>query len=455
MKKISVLLVCVMLLTVFVGCGSNEVRESSLAEELNESLVSENGTESSEISEEIKIESYFAEVIQLKKQKIYCIDNAKQLYDFAMLVNSGKCDFDGDIVLLREDITLNEGDADSFIKAPPENVWEPIGTEAHPFRGSFVGGTADEDGYTEASRSISGIYCPAKNKIAGLFGYIKGASLQYITLGRGCVIIPEGEIGAAGGFAVEAYNSAIRFCVNNADVYGAEVAGIVNRSRKSTVWFCDNYGFVSGREAAGIAGIISGSMIRNCANYGKIVGSSDAGGIICGNISHASSINCCANYGDIEGKSCAGGIAASIWEEQSVLTIFNVFNAGSIKSEKYVPEEESPSGVSYGGSGGIVGRAVVLAIDGVGNFHLNGAVNIGKVEGVGEVGAIVGNEKRVKSEGVVVNCYYLNSTAEKGDIGIAVSADELSDSDSFGGLDMGSVWYIDEQNGYPVLFHCH
>ena len=445
-----------LLLSVFVGCADNGTTEdtSSIGESSDSEAVESEGTESSEAEEstdEPSTDSLFAEVVELKNGKMYCIDTAEQLFAFADVVNSQKYDFEGDVVLLRKDIELNPTDSiDDWVENPPEKVWTPIGSKAFPFKGSFVGGEVDKTlGYIQGNKSINGIYCPQSNSGAGLFGYIESAEIRYITLGKGLILGPEeGKFGDSAAFAVEAENSTLYVCRNYADVYGTSASGIVGTSCRTELRYCNNYGAVNGRDAGGIVSDNMGNTtIRGCLNKGEINATQFAGGILAqGSDYGASVIASCANHGDITSEHVAGGIVGFLWEEQSLMTVLDVINLGSVTvNTNIIVEEDS--------AGGIIGSVSAVTIEGLGDFYLKGAVNLGKVGGNVQCGAITGNEPKKADPTQYVDCYYLDTTVSSSVIGRAVAESELDSEKTFKSLINNCDWWIDEALGHIYIVH--
>ena len=507
MKKIlAVLVVFAFIFTFLVGCNETvdvESGDESAAEQSAESkdLQADSEDESDDASvesepEELKMSDYFAEVFQRNaSSKIYCIDNIEQLYNFVYLVNEKGIDFEGDVVLLRNDIELNPtDDIDGWGNNPPENVWEPIGTKT-PFKGQFIGGSAEKGGgafytYKTELKEISGIYCSGDKKTIGLFANIEGAQISNIKLGKGKL---DGEneksFVYAAGIVVNAVDSEIISCINYADVTSAFAAGIVFDAENSKVIWSGNYGSISSENgsSAGIANRIKGGEIYGCGNYGTINGT-DAAGIACGQgrsvirccvnkgsvtakfygggiLGHssydsgASVLASCANYGEILSAEQAGGIIGSVWEEQSSLWVMDVLNVGNVTvayEEDVLTDDHSQPDEQDRFEGGIVGRVVLCSVDGLGDFRLDGALNLGKVSALVDSGAIIGNEgTHDYLVDLCDNCFYLDTTVEKSVIGKAVKKSKLTDEKTLDGLLDGMNWEMDEEVGHPILARDH
>lgn len=517
MKKILALLVVfAFIFTFLVGCNETvdvESGDESVAEQSAESkdLQADSGDESDDESgdesddasvesepEELKMSDYFAEVFQRNaSSKIYCIDNIEQLYNFVYLVNEKGIDFFGDVVLLRNDIELNPtDDIDNWGNNPPENVWEPIGTKT-PFKGQFIGGSVEKGGgafytYKTELKEISGIYCVGdKNKkTIGLFANIEGAQISNIKLGKG-KLYGENEktFVYAAGIVINAVDSEIISCINYADVTSAFAAGIVFEATNSKVIWSGNYGSISSENgsSAGIANRIKGGEIYGCGNYGTINGT-DAAGIACGqgrsvirccvnkgNVtakfygggilghssydSGASVLASCANYGEILSAEQAGGIIGSVWEEGSSLWVMDVLNVGNVTvayEEDVITDDHSQPDEQDRFAGGIVGKVVTLSVDGLGDFRLDGALNLGQVTASDDHGAIIGNEGvRDYLVDLCDNCFYLDTTVKKSVIGKAVKKSKLTDEKTLDGLLDGMNWEMDEEIGHPILARDH
>jgi hypothetical protein len=100
----------------------------------------------------------------IDSQKEFTIYTAEQLAEFRNLVNKGYS-FEGKIVKLVKDIVLNDiANMENWEEAQPINEWTPIGTENHPFKGTFDGG----------GHVISGVYInKPHNDNQGLFGCVE------------------------------------------------------------------------------------------------------------------------------------------------------------------------------------------------------------------------------------------------------------------------------------------
>ena len=112
---------------------------------------------------------------------------------FAYAVNELRKDFSGKTVTLAADLTYT--DADNFT---------PIGTAAHPFKGTFDGGN-----HTITGLSTEGTYYTDEaGSYLGLFGYTSGAEIKNLTLSG----VDFYGAYMAGGFAGEANSTTFTNC---------------------------------------------------------------------------------------------------------------------------------------------------------------------------------------------------------------------------------------------------
>ena len=110
----------------------------------------------------------------------YIINNLHELEAFRDAVNAGN-NFSGKVFKLKSNIDLNPTRA--------INYWEPIGTQANPFEGTFDGG----------DNTISNLVVEGENNV-GLFGYATSATIKNVKLenvnvkGTDCVGAIAGQV---------------------------------------------------------------------------------------------------------------------------------------------------------------------------------------------------------------------------------------------------------------------
>ena len=196
------------------------------------------------------------------------IASAEDLAAFAQAVNDGSSltpfMVDGVVVL------LNDIDASSI------KEWTPIGTASNPFSGNF-------DGKGRAIRNINWTVNAANYPDAGLFGYIKGASILGLNVGdAGNKITVKGNAAGlnAGVIVGNAVGGSLTGCSNYTDlVYEGNpsggaicLAGICGRS-SATLTSCTNKGNVLSPLICRAAGFVAYNegKVEECTNYGCIL----------------------------------------------------------------------------------------------------------------------------------------------------------------------------------------
>lgn len=196
------------------------------------------------------------------------IASAEDLAAFAQAVNDGSSltpfMVDGVVVL------LNDIDASSI------KEWTPIGTASNPFSGNF-------DGKGRAIRNINWTVNAANYPDAGLFGYIKGASILGLNVGdAGNKITVKGNAAGlnAGVIVGNAVGGSLTGCSNYTDlVYEGNpsggaicLAGLCGRS-SATLTSCTNKGNVLSPLICRAAGFVAYNegKVEECTNYGCIL----------------------------------------------------------------------------------------------------------------------------------------------------------------------------------------
>lgn len=238
------------------------------------------------------------------------IGSREELELFRMQVNRyGRTDL---CAVLTSDIVINSGtfDADGrYTPAAGETVNDlyAIGSKERPYAGTFDGG-----GYT-----VRGLCCSNKDIIdstvqdavypAGLFGWLKGATVKNLTVtgyvdGRAyvggiaghadagttilncrneCIVVSVDQFGGGYGPAqyaggIVGYNEGkVTACCNTGTVTGADSVGGIAGGGTGAVSDCYNVGAVtaSGQNAGGIAG--NGGAVSYCYNVGTVTGGAE------------------------------------------------------------------------------------------------------------------------------------------------------------------------------------
>lgn len=408
----------------------------------------------------------------------YQIGNADQLMWFAEKVNgSTKTSTSSLCAKLTSDIDL------------AGKEWTPIGCCNSNSDCVYYGGTFDGAGHT-----VSGLTINNAKKYQALFGYVKGGTIQDLTV-KGSVSSSATSSPYAAGIVSYGNPVTIKNCTNEVDVtasakgYAAGVCAYLGTGSKMES--CANKGSVSGYGdyVGGVAGTVTGSTttITGCFNHGVVINTGKpgsmnyctggiAGGIAtgvtverCGNTGNITStlkrtggiagsaggtINACFNTGTITGIYGVGGIAGDSGTSDAKVT--GCYNTGDVKG---VSPSASFKDTNAKGIGGIIG--------GVGGTNykasVSGCYNMGTVSNASTltditVGGIVGCSVAKTYSGTatenlmtVTNCWYLDTTAEQGDgynksaSGItAKTAKQIADGD------IGDGWVMGP-DGHPIL----
>ncbi len=410
----------------------------------------------------------------------YQIGNADQLMWFAAKVNSGGKNSTSNLcVKLTADIDLTGKD------------WTPIGQTTNYYSNYIAyAGTFNGDGHT-----ISGLTINNAKTYQALFGYVKGGTIQDLTVKGSVRTSATGSTYTAG---IVAYGNpaTIKNCTNEVDVtatgsgYAAGV--IANASGTGNkIENCRNKGDISGKGGylggilgnatgktevissfndgnitstavsssypycvGGIAGnLTASSAITRCGNTGNITSPLKGTGGIVGRL--AGTVENSYNLGNVTGVYETGGIAGASSAENSQIN--SCYNRGEIKGSA---PNKAISDKTAKGIGGIVGNTTAAK----NKVIIKSCYNMGTIEnktGITGViiGGIIGNSSANNASGAVsatnlataTSCWYLDTTAEQGDgynekaSGItAKTAKQIADGD------IGDGWVMGP-DGHPIL----
>lgn len=235
------------------------------------------------------------------------IGSKEELEFFAVQVDrfgsTGLC------AVLTNDIVVNSGtfdEAGRYTPAAGETVsgMNPIGSETQPYTGTFNGGGYTIRGvYRDNREALNSLYSDAVYP-AGLFGWLKGATVKNLTVtgyvgGRACVGGIAGHADA-GTTILNCRNECIVVSVDRfSGEYGpAQYAGGIVGYNEGKVTACCNTGTVTGADSVGgIAGGPAGT-VSDCYNVGAVTGDSHVGGIAGG---PAGTVSYCYNVGTVTG----------------------------------------------------------------------------------------------------------------------------------------------------------
>ena len=209
------------------------------------------------------------------------ISTPGQLAQLANLVNNGNS-LDNKVIVLANDIDLTAYDSNV------RREWTPIGDNASPFKGVFLGINPNQEGWEQREPyTIKGLFISKVNGRIGLFGTIKGfvgylnivgAEISSPSAAVSCGIV-SGAVNDGTCTCYEDEATGKRFTVQGA-VYAVRAEGkitargrstytggivgnngghVVHSTAKATI-YNNNYGY-----SGGIAGITSGGVIFDCA----------------------------------------------------------------------------------------------------------------------------------------------------------------------------------------------
>ena len=263
----------------------------------------------------------------------------------------------------------------------------PIGTQEHPYTGTFNGN----------SHSISGLSVSGSDA-AGLFGYVKGAVIQNINLCNSQITATSdggnnirSYAGVIVGFATDA--AKIENCSTNNITITARsrhIGGIIGYGKGSTeISNCTNTSSLAGTyNVGGIAGYLEDSSITNSGNSGNLPApqaSGSVGGIV--GFTRNGQISTCYNTGEITDGSDAnvGGIVGMSEASSSIRDCYNV---GAVHGGKF--------------NGGIAGLAI-------GTYCY--CYNTGAVTDSPCRGGVIGCNAGITT---IDHCYYLDTAAPVG-----------------------------------------
>jgi hypothetical protein len=188
------------------------------------------------------------------------------------------CNF-RDLVFLGHDTINGKMTADITF----ENLWYPIGTTTHPYRGTF-----DGNGHTLSEMNVQIGY-----NGAGLFGVITGgAHLKNIGIKSGTICTSGQYAGGIAGYAIGKGLVQIERCYNEANVASlielkreARAGGILGSNCSDTltvqITYCYNTGHIGNfgsnaeQQNGGLSGWLgNNALLKSCFNLGFIYGDS-------------------------------------------------------------------------------------------------------------------------------------------------------------------------------------
>ena len=320
-----------------------------------------------------------------------------------------------DLTAFRERVNAGETDLDALMTADITGyggyVWIPIGSEEHPYTGTFDGG----------GHMINGIRVKDDFADAGLFGVI-GSGGTVKNVNNGVDIFSTAAGAAAGGIAGRNLGGTIENCFNGDEIeYIGEgtIAGGIVGVNEGVVKGCRSHCYLyyckaDGVIVGGIAGDNRGT-VSDCS-FNWILNACDA-----------------AALSGIAGRNSASGIVERCYNSGSIADMGSGACLGGLAGENYGMLKDSYN------IGGIVSAeaAYIGGLAGYNDGTLTGCYNMGDFAGGKETrqGDIAGG-----GSGSAANTFYLADTTG----GQALSADDFAVQGSFPGWDFTDVWVMEK-----------
>ncbi|HOO33989.1 MAG TPA: GLUG motif-containing protein [Thermotogota bacterium] len=320
--------------------------------------------------------------------------------------------------ILTADLTSASDYYDSFAALTTENPegWEPIGTGANPFIGTFSG----FDG--TASHTISDLYIDRGDEnYVGLFGGVGTRELRVVI-----TALTLEKVNIKGDYYV-----------------GAAVGGLFNGDLKDI----RVSGSVSGSNVVGgLVGFINTGSITNAAATADVHGSESVGGFA-GSTSEYSNINNAYATGTVKGETAVGGFVGTMGGK-----ISNAYALGNVEGKE--------------GIGGFIGN-LFSPFARVKNAYSAGRVTL-TVTGTDKVGGFVGENSSggFESDGFTATFWDTETSGIEKGVGngnadgvTGKTTDEMKWPETFtaAGWDFEDVWGIvddDLTKSYPYLRSC-
>lgn len=388
----------------------------------------------------------------------YEISSKDELSKLATQVNDKGFDYKGERFALLDDIDL------------AGTTWMPIGGASSAFSGQLNG-----KGHTIKNLTVS-----PRESYAGLFGLIKNAVIESLTIENGTVTCERGGTSFCGGLAGGGTLTATNIHLTNVAVKGNYYAGGILGFGGGTMTDCSNAGgSVEGRYAGGMAGLGNtngSSEFTRCTNSAAIKGEAYAGGISGDHRGEGNNFANCRNEGLVNGR-IASGIAIYGQSFTACTNAGEVIGqqgmaCGITNRANYVERCGNTGDVSGSTASGITWHAI----------KIENCYNTGKITGNGNVATAFGitNSTRWQTEGCftyntstqvplagkttggtygdqneVTNSYYLASSATAvSSAGEWASADDFASGKVAWGVDGGTGahanYWTQGANNYPV-----
>ena len=212
-----------------------------------------------------------------KSGETFTLTDAADLLGFASLASSYS--FEGQTILLGDDITLNTGDASTWGTYPP----------AYSYSAEFVWNKAFQGTFDGQGHTISGLYIPSNtNHGSAMFRYVEGtAVIKNFTLTNSYIAGSKWSGAIVGKFAMGSV-AAKSLTLSDVHVTGTTVTG-------------------TGTMVGGLAGTVQATtadnatvVIENCSFAGKVTSSKVKLGGLIGDAEKLTSLDIRNSYVDVE-----------------------------------------------------------------------------------------------------------------------------------------------------------
>lgn len=273
----------------------------------------------------------------------------------------------------------------------PTNGWLPIGTEAQPFKGEFLGN----------NKTISGLFINrSTSNDVGFFGYADGATISNLTISGSTVSGAD----HTGGLCGIAFNSTITSCKVSISVTGTgDVGGFTGNIDECVIKNSNNNGNVNGATSvAGFSGYARKSTLTDITINSNVTATGDRSGQCAGYIgSGTTNLTNIKAVGTINGANHVGGIVGKL-KSDGVITISNSSVNGNITGSSYIGgivgiNEGALTVTNCYSIGSIKGTTHMGGIIGASNsyFSINGSAHIGNITSTNNssnsfIGGIIG-----------------------------------------------------------------
>ncbi|MFR9651877.1 MAG: fimbrillin family protein, partial [Rikenellaceae bacterium] len=312
----------------------------------------------------------------------WLVSNGYQLAKLAADLQSGVNDYEGEYILLTDDIDLLGAE------------WSAIGGEKSPFKGTFLG----------KNYYISGMTITNSTGGAGLFGYLSGATIENVGIVDCNISINYANVGGLVGYASNSTSISSCFVTGTIGGGSLNVGGLVGygedlfitESFSSVELSGNNQSFYVG----GLVGYSKGGLIFHSNNLGSVKGCSYVGGIV--GCCDGSKIVTCYNSGEVgvadfaQGSVGFGGVAGEV-KSGTIFASYNTADVDLLSTATVV--------------GGVIGSLE-------GDNIVTSCYNSGVVSGSGLFGGVYSDQ---------IACYYVGVDGDEGSAveSIAALNDEL------------------------------